>query len=83
MFVLNETEAYSLYCRAGVESGTPLPKRDFVEFWRSLTDEERGYWVNQFERGPTRLTLEFVGDIDATELSLADIERMSRASVGG
>jgi hypothetical protein len=71
------TEAFTVYMRSGVESGTPLSEAVFLEFWHALTDEDRDFWIQQFEDGPTQLTSELVANIDVTHLSPADLSRLA------
>ena len=49
------SEAYALYCRHGVISGTPLSQAEFEEFWCALSESDQQYWLAELEAGKTEL----------------------------
>jgi len=70
--------AYENYRRHGVGEGTALSERQFANFWRALPDHEREFWREQFESGPTRLSVELLDEIDVAEFDQDDVELMAR-----
>jgi hypothetical protein len=70
--------AYAHYRRHGVREGTALSERQFASFWRALPDHEREFWGEQFESGPTRLSVELLDEIDMAEFDQDDVELMAR-----
>jgi hypothetical protein len=53
-------QAFELYTQHGVGMETPLSALEFAEFWQALDSEDHGYWIEQFRRGPTGLSREFL-----------------------
>ena len=73
-----EKKAYELYTSHGVSGGSALSSREFSEFWASLSGEEKNYWMEQFAKGPTRLTTEFVASVDVVEINENDDRLLAR-----
>jgi hypothetical protein len=60
-------QVYRLYCDHGTHGGSPLSKAEFEAFWAALSGVERQYWENQIRSGPTAITSEVFGDLDAMD----------------
>ena len=57
-------EAYALYKRHGVESGDALAPGEFADLWRVLSQDDQEFWIERFEQGPTKLSRDFVLNIE-------------------
>ena len=53
---------------------TPLSLSEFAEFWKALDNADRGYWMDQFRRGPTGLSREFIAGFTSSDDESLDPE---------
>jgi len=70
--------AYGLYIERGTRFGTPLTRGEFEQFWAGLNAADRGYWQDQFHKGPTTLTRELSQSIDSVDVASSE-ERIGLA----
>jgi hypothetical protein len=72
MTALPTDQIYQLYRDRGTLAGSPLSKVEFAAFWESLPEDERQYWAQQIQSGPTGITSEFFADLDGTSVHRLD-----------